>query len=261
MPEIDWGPIAQAVAGAVARPPVTPVVFGATGAYGAVRSDPKDGACGIHPYPCTHPGVDLEAPKGTDVVAPHAGWVLVSQATNDPPFVGYGPAVVLLAHDDYMEGKRDEIGPSQQSQLEFKAPRTLRYSLLAHLDPLSLKYALPWKQAQGLTDTDDAKKWRKLDDGTIARIADWPGWAVHVNAGDLLGAIGDAGHVHWEMRTSPLKELGDVSLMNPLGWLHAYDPSIPWDQVPAAPVDRRRAGGAGELVKLGLALWALNELL
>jgi len=241
---------------AIARPPVTPISFVPGGAFDAVRHDPSEGSCGIHPYPCHHPGVDLIAPKGTAVAAPHSGWVLVSQATNDPPFVGYGPAVVLLAHDD---GARQPIGTTPGD----KNVETFRYSLLAHLDPDTLRFNAPWKRAQGLTDTDDAKRYKKLDDGTIARLGHWPSWAQHVEAGEYLGTIGDVGHVHWEVRTSPLKELGMSSLVDPIGWLHRYDPSIPWDTTQASPMHTgpRGPSGAGGIIKLALGLWAASELL
>ena len=155
---------------ALARPPVTPVAFVPAGAFGAVRVDASEGSCGIHNYPCKHPGLDLIAPKGTAVAAPHSGWVLVSQATNNPPFAGYGPAVVLLAHDD---GAAQPLGTTPGD----KGIATFRYSLLAHLDPDTLRFNAPWKRAEGLTDTDDAKRYHKLDDGTIARLGDWPSWA------------------------------------------------------------------------------------
>jgi hypothetical protein len=242
---------------ALARPPVTPISFVPEGAFGAVRADPSEGSCGIHDYPCKHPGVDLIAPKGTAVAAPHAGWVLVSQATNDPPFQGYGPAVVLLAHDDKPNVHRYETPAAAPDTVHWES---FRYSLLAHLDPNTLRFDAPWKRAQGISDTDDAKRYYKFDDGTIARIVKWPTWAQHVEAGEFLGNIGDAGHVHWEVRTSPLKELGEASLVDPLGWLHTYDPSIPWDTTIASPMSPNRSGGGG-LVKLALGLWIANEIL
>jgi hypothetical protein len=245
-------PFKLAYPDAIARPPVTPVAFVPEGAYMATRNDASEGSCGIHPYPCTHPGVDLVAPKGTAVAAPHAGWVIVSQPTNDPPFAGYGPAVVLLAHDDG--------GDKPWSAYPGGHVTSFRYSLLAHLDPDTLRFSAPWSRAVGITDTDNAGLWQKLQDGTIARTHKWPAWAQHVEAGEFLGNIGDAGHVHWEVRTSPMKELGNQSLMDPLGWLHAYDASTPWEAAAASPVTPGRAG-AGGLVKLAIGVWLANELL
>jgi hypothetical protein len=198
--------------------------------------------------------VDLIAPKGTAVAAPHDGWVLVSQATDSPPFQGYGPAIVLLAHDDGRDASWLDTGGSGNDIFTF------RYSLLAHLDPSTLRFTAPWERAQGLTDTDNSTLWHKLADGTIARVHSWPGWAQHVKAGEFLGNIGDAGHVHWEVRTSPLRELGNQSLVDPLGWLHRYDPSTPWETAQASPITPG-GRGAGSLVKLALGLWAVSELL
>lgn len=240
---------------ALARPPVTPISFVPEGGYLAVRHDASEGACGIHPYPCTHPGIDLIAPKGAAVAAPHAGWVLVSQPTNSPPFAGYGPAVVLLAHDD---GRHV---PFTDPHLADATVESYRYTLLAHLDPDTLRFSAPWSRAQGLTDTDDSARYRKLSDGTVARIAKWPSWAQHVEAGEFLGNIGDAGHVHWEIRTSPMREDGNASLIDPLAWLHYYDPSTPWESAKASPISPAASSGGGSLVKLALVAWAASELL
>jgi len=46
---------------------------------------------GVH----IHAGVDLPAPAGTNVLAPEAGQVVVSEARNVPPWGGYAPLVVL----------------------------------------------------------------------------------------------------------------------------------------------------------------------
>jgi hypothetical protein len=246
---------------AIARPPVTPISFVPEGAFQAVRSDPSEGACGIHPYPCQHPGVDLIAPKGTVVAAPHSGWVLVSQATNDPPFAGYGPAVVLLAHDD----GRDLTMAEQSKTRGSESVETYRYTLLAHLDPETLRYNLPWKQAQGLTDTDDSSRYLAVGDGTKARLKKWPSWAQHVEAGEYLGTIGDAHHVHWEIRTNPLRENGTQiqDLVDPIGWLHRYDPSIPWDTTTASPMAPAGRGnvGLGAIIKLAIGAYIIDQLM
>jgi len=240
---------------AIARPPVTPLLIAPSGAYLAVRSSPADGSCGVHPYPCHHPGVDLQAPLGTAVSAPHSGWVLVSQATNDPPFEGYGPAVVLLAHDD------GRANPGRGGSGEIYS---LRYSLLAHLDPNSLRFNAPWKRAEGLTETNDPKRYQILEGGTAARVAKWPTWAQHVEAGEFLGNIGEAGHVHWEVRINPMRSLGGAQdLVDPLAWLHDYDPSLPWDTTSASPITpgRGKKGGLGDLLVWGGIAYALSELL
>jgi len=251
-------PVHNAYPEAIARPPVTPISFLPGGAYAAVRSSPADGSCASHGYPCTHPGVDLIAPRGTAVAAPHDGWVLVSQATNDPPFKGYGPAVVLLAHDD---GNTQQIKKWLPADLIGEKFYTYRYSLLAHLDPATLRFAAPWSRAQGLTDTDDKKRYHVLGDGTAARIREWPKWAQFVKAGEYLGSIGDAGHVHWEIRTRPLREQGGLKdLEDPIGWLKRYDPSIPWDTTTASPITPlSKGGGIGTLIVLGGLLYMLED--
>ena len=77
--------------------------------YGAVRETPADGGCGIGTHPCHHWGAVIVGPTGTVVKAPTNGWVLVSQETDSPPFSGYGPAVVLFAHDDRVDPSIDDF--------------------------------------------------------------------------------------------------------------------------------------------------------
>lgn len=70
------------------------------GAFRARRTSEKEGACGKAGYPCTHWGVDLTAPEGTQVFVPFTGWVLYYGPADDAPFVGFGPWVALIAHAD-----------------------------------------------------------------------------------------------------------------------------------------------------------------
>lgn len=98
----------------VAQPPIYPLVVGAHGAWLEIRSTPADGACGVHGYPCRHPGVDVAGMAGTPVVAPESGTVVLVGDGNSAPFVGYGPWFVVIAGD--ASGK---------------------FHLLAHLDPMT----------------------------------------------------------------------------------------------------------------------------
>jgi murein DD-endopeptidase MepM/ murein hydrolase activator NlpD len=51
----------------------------------------------VHSYPCTHWGVDTFTIDGSrSVVVPESGVVVASSDGTSPPFVGYGPAVVLI---------------------------------------------------------------------------------------------------------------------------------------------------------------------
>lgn len=70
-----------------------------TGAFLAVRSSPADGACGVHGYPCQHPGVDVLGPQGTLVASPEGGIVKVVASGSSAPYVGYGPWLIVILGD------------------------------------------------------------------------------------------------------------------------------------------------------------------
>lgn len=95
----------------VAQPPIYPLIVGSHGAYREVRSSAADGACGVHGYPCQHPGVDVAGTQGTPVVAPETGTIVMVANGLSAPFVGYGPWLVIV---------QGESG---------------KFHLLAHLDP------------------------------------------------------------------------------------------------------------------------------
>jgi murein DD-endopeptidase MepM/ murein hydrolase activator NlpD len=95
------------------QPPIYPLEVGAHGAWREVRSSPADGACGVHGYPCQHPGVDVAGIAGTPVVAPENGTVVMVGDGNSAPFVGYGPWFVII---------QGESG---------------KFQFLGHLEPLS----------------------------------------------------------------------------------------------------------------------------
>lgn len=76
--------------------PIYPLEVGSHGAWLEVRSSAADGACGVHGYPCKHPGVDVAGGAGTPVVAPESGTVVMIGDGNSAPFVGYGPWFIVI---------------------------------------------------------------------------------------------------------------------------------------------------------------------
>lgn len=78
------------------QPPIWPLVVGNNGAYRALRSTSAQGACGVHGYPCLHPGLDVNGIIGTRVVAPEGGIVVAASDGNSAPWVGYGPWLVVI---------------------------------------------------------------------------------------------------------------------------------------------------------------------
>lgn len=82
------------------QPPIYPLQIGAHGGWLEVRASPADGACGVHGYPCRHPGVDVAGSAGTPVVAPESGVVVTTGDGNSAPFVGYGPWFIMIQGDD-----------------------------------------------------------------------------------------------------------------------------------------------------------------
>lgn len=81
------------------QPPIFPLTIGSHGAWLETRSTPSDGSCGVHGYPCQHPGVDVAGVSGTPVVAPENGQVVTSGDGSLAPFVGYGPWFVIIQGD------------------------------------------------------------------------------------------------------------------------------------------------------------------
>lgn len=82
-----------------AQAPIYPLEVGAHGAWLEVRSSPADGACGVHGYPCKHPGVDVAGVQGTPVVAPESGTIVATGDGASAPFVGYGPWFAIIQGD------------------------------------------------------------------------------------------------------------------------------------------------------------------
>lgn len=127
------------------QPPIYPLIVGAHGGYREVRSSPSDGSCGVHAYPCQHPGVDVQGMAGTQVVAPESGQVVMTGDGNSAPFVGYGPWFVVIAGRD--SGK---------------------YHLLAHMDPLTSSMATQGQVVEsgdvvGMTSSANHTHWEVRD--------------------------------------------------------------------------------------------------
>lgn len=116
------------------QPPILPLHVAATGDYNAVRSTPADGACGVHSYPCKHPGTDVGGVQGTIVNAPEDGTVTLLADGSSPPWSGYGPYLLLM------------LGKSGY------------YHLLAHLQPGSVIPAVgdPVTAGQAVATTSSA---------------------------------------------------------------------------------------------------------
>jgi len=196
----------------------------------------------------------------------------------EAPFAGYGPSVVLLAHDD-----GDASGA-----LDRRNQRVTTWSLLAHLDPDSLRFKRLW--------TDEMVPDPTLKTGGGGAFAPMPVWipgesphswtyntnappplqklddripipgmpapsspislvdpAYYVNVGDAVGRIGSAHHVHWEIRKAPLASLAEMNLENPFTWLRNYSardwlqakkPGNWQDNKPISPLDAGARGAA-----------------
>jgi hypothetical protein len=244
-------------------PPVLPVDVVPFGGYMAVRHDPSQGSCGVGTYPCSHPGIDLGAPPGTVVHAPADGWVWVSQAwSGQAPFGGYGPAIVLIAHDD---GESRDVASQ-------------RWSLLAHLDPDTLRFSRTWEW--GLMEQTDKPPgrawWHKRDvnawdfvnlHDSASPSAQLLDQAFYVHAGDAVGHVGPFSHVHWEVRDAPLASISS-GLENPLSWLSQRS-SIDWTQAPTPPewkvgpfpTSTAKKPRGSSLVVAAIVGWAAYELL
>lgn len=237
------------------------------GAYGAVRRSPADGGCGPRPgerkadtteeaeairaqrWPCTHYGVDLSAPKGSRVVAPHDGWILYWGPANDPPFTGYGPWVILIAHDDISDPLWDRVKKQANEPLIadwHPTAQSARYSLIGHLDPMpGPSPRIP--MSEKMFKPGNEKDWRHLKDGTQV-MTFVPHDDRYIYTGDDIGRVSDRNHVHWELRTAPLG-----------GKSHRIDPMETWRQyykVPTPPGAKIAApsGGGGGLALLAFLL-------
>jgi len=280
------------------------------GAYGAVRSSPENGWCPYKnnrkkdpdpdkeralraaDYPCKHYGVDLSAPKGTPVYAPHDGWILYAGVATSAPFVGYGPGVVLLAHHDvgdsvWERGWQWATGPALDIFDFPEGQVATRYSLLGHIVPLPYppgearptevlpieldlpEEKIPVPLPPDIFKSTEASKdprsdhWRPLKDGTVVMMTAADAVTQteekkvkrYVHAGDLLGHVSDANHVHWEIRSAPLA--GREGRIDPIAvWQQAYGAALPAGadvsepDTEATPVAERPASGGGGILLL-----------
>lgn len=100
------------------QPPIYPLEVGDHGAWLEVRASPADGACGVHGYPCKHPGVDVAGGAGTPVNAPESGTIVMIGDGNSAPFVGYGPWYIVIQGESgvfhllgHLEPASSSMGP------------------------------------------------------------------------------------------------------------------------------------------------------
>ena len=240
-------------------------------------------------YPCTHYGADLSAPKGSKVYAPHDGWILFAGVATRAPFLGYDPGAILIAHHDVQDSVWERgwkwINSKGIDIFSFPVGQVAtRYSLLGHVVPLRMPPGeaaepvearpievdlTPEEQTPiplppdigdsiGKPNTDH---WKTLADGTVVMMTSAEAVKQNdkktikrwVNAGDHIGYVGDANHVHWEIRTSPLA--GPEGRIDPIGvWQAAYGAALPpgtdvsppeTEGAPVMPDDRSSSGGGG----------------
>lgn len=166
--------------------PITPLVVGSNGAFRALRSSSAQGSCGVHGYPCLHPGVDVAARQGTTVVAPESGVVVIAADGTAPPFVGYGPWLVLLRGDSGKFHLLAHLDPSTAAQ----APAGLRVAEGAAIGTVSAARHTHWEVR--VRPTPPAGK-TNLDNNL-----DPIGWMKGVGSIVVLAVI--AGGAYWIWR-------------------------------------------------------------
>lgn len=261
------------------------------GAHGAWRGSPADGWCPDRggrkhnpdpkveavlragDYPCKHYGTDLSAPQGSPVYAPHDGWILYAGPATKPPFVGYGPGAILLAHHDTQDSlwQRTKQTVRDLDVWDFaEGMVSLRYSLLGHVLPLE-KHLLDLNPNDGAEipladDVWDSTKtkppkshWRRFPDGTVAMMsgADGHDQKRWVNAGDHIANVGAPNHVHWEIRRAPLADKS--GRMDPIAIMtDFYGKALPDGTEAAEPAPAPASSGNGGILAL-LALFLLSD--
>lgn len=258
------------------------------GAFGAVRSSSKDGACGTKPYPCTHRGADLSAPAGTPVYVPFDGYVLYHGPADAPPFVGFGPWVALIAHADRGTSISSRVwewltGPLVDIADLPEGAVSVRYSLIGHLaapgsglveladdggnrDPRAAPRPIEVRPVPLVADIWEATRpkpnadhWRVQQDAkqNVVMYTDADGVQADrmVFAGQKLGHVSSKNHVHWELRTSPISPsvIGTWKI----------DPVETFRQVYQVPLPKgarvpSRGGGGGAGILLLLAALVLG---
>lgn len=273
-----------------ARWPVDEFKVGKFGAFGATRSKPSEGRCGPKPgeampgslaeeheivaarYPCKHFGADLTATEGSPVYVPHDGYILyLGPADNTtPPFAGYGPNVALIANHDIASSMWRRVWKWATGPLVdiFDFPEGAiagSYTLIAHFDLLSsgrggdlATQPLAADVFNTTASRPNPDHWRRLpkDSEHIVMMTEADAYTDRtrrVFAGQQLGWVGGAGHVHWEMRKAPLSDSRG-----------RFDPVETWRQVYklALPENSRvaqAAGGGGGGFALLLAALLLGQ--
>lgn len=288
-------------------------------ARSCMRTDPKTGAS--EPIPdCMptkfHPGIDLNPSKewwqthktaaGFPVFAPFNGWILYSGPVPNSKdddisrwLAGYGPGVVLLAHDDHDDAKLYDPGEN----LPWPRVTSWRYSLLAHVKPL-FDIALDpdvrkLQLARGGRGKVDESKWIPgvlTNAGATSRISDLMTYEPderrqailqggrYVSKGTLLGEMtARERHTHWEVRTTPFAspgplegpfgtpgptqgtataiEIAQQTRVNPHAWIARYVDvaASPPQQQAPAPIKSEDGDDWGWLILAGLGLYVVSE--
>jgi len=157
------------------QPPIYPLVVGDHGGWLEVRSSAADGACGVHGYPCRHPGIDVAGVAGTPVMAPEDGVVVSVGDGASAPFVGYGPWFAILQ------------GASG------------KFHFLGHLDPMTQLMATVGQVVSagdqvGTTSSANHTHWEVRDkmvpdfaagEDNFSNNSDPIGWLTFAKLGDL----------------------------------------------------------------------------
>lgn len=251
------------------------------GKFGARRLTEKDGACGVSQHPCTHWGADLQAPEGSIVRVPFPGYVLYHGPADNPPFRGYGPYVALIAHLDTETPLLRRVwewatGPLVDILDLPEGAVSTRYTLIGHLAPpdkrpgeIEVTYGPQPEPSVALFPLVDdiwdaarpkpnADHWRpmKTQPSTVVMYTDADGKSQSrmVYAGQKLGTVSNANHVHWELRTAPIAPAGKGTWrLDPIDvWNQAYGLALPSgvsSSRGALPAPRG-GGGAGALLLL-----------
>ena len=240
-------------------------------------------------YPCTHPGTDLSAPAGTKVFAPKDGWILYDGPATDAPFVGYGPWVMLIAHADvgasmWQRMKSWATGPLLDVVDFPEHVVSVTYSLIGHLEAKpgsGARVGLPsdiWKSIGapkgGLQSTPRSAHWLTIRSADVQGIIGDTGVAMtssadaydsptstsgtartrRVFAGEEIGFVSKANHIHWELRNAPLA--ASPGRFDPIEWLRqGYGLMLPG----GAKVAPAASGDGGGGILLLLALLFLSE--